>query len=116
MFDSCPDMLRVEDVCKLLLISRNSLYILLKSGELKGFQSGRMWRIPRQALVEYVKKKRTEVMQRPLPSGRGQRFLKGLRPSMFLAMPVGIYPRHAWLYYVFEKLWFSSSFPKFVCS
>ena len=46
MFDSCPDMLRVEDVCKLLLISRNSLYILLKSGELKGFQSGRMWRIP----------------------------------------------------------------------
>ena len=57
MFDSCPDMLRVEDVCKLLLISRNSLYVLLKSGELKGFQSGRMWRIPRQALVEYVKKK-----------------------------------------------------------
>ena len=30
MFDSCPDMLRVEDVCKLLLISRNSLYVLLK--------------------------------------------------------------------------------------
>ena len=39
MFDSCPDILRVEDVCKLLLISRNSLYGLLKSGELKGFSA-----------------------------------------------------------------------------
>ena len=54
MFDSCPDMLRVEDVCKLLLISRNSLYVLLNRRDSNQVGCGEFrW----QALVEYVKQK-----------------------------------------------------------
>lgn len=57
MLESFDEVLLIEDVCNILHMSRNSLYVLLRSGELKGFQSGRTWKIPKAAVEEYIKQK-----------------------------------------------------------
>jgi len=56
MLNHYNDVLTVEDVCDILMIGRNRAYELLKTGELNGFQLGRIWKIPRIALEEYLKK------------------------------------------------------------
>ena len=57
MFDLYDDLLDIEAARELLRTSRNSLYKLLHSGDLKGYQQGRVWRIPKQAVIEYIKKR-----------------------------------------------------------
>lgn len=57
MLEGYTDVLKLEDVCEILNIGRNSLYALLNSGELKAFRQGRVWKIPKQAVIEYIKQK-----------------------------------------------------------
>ena len=40
-----------------LLVGKNAVYSILRSGELKGFRVGRNWKIPRKAVEEYIDKK-----------------------------------------------------------
>ena len=53
--ESCDDLLTAEEACEVLKIGENALYELLGAGTLKGFRNGRVWRIPKQAIVEYIK-------------------------------------------------------------
>lgn len=48
------DLLTVDTLCQKLQVSENTAYQLLKSGQLKGFKVGRMWRIPQSSLDSYV--------------------------------------------------------------
>lgn len=57
MLEGYEEVLLIEDVCAILHMSRNSVYTLLRSGELKGFQTGRAWKIPKVAVEEYIKSK-----------------------------------------------------------
>lgn len=57
MFENYNDLMIIEDVCEVLHMSRNGVYALLKTGELKGFQQGRIWKIPKAAVVEYIMQK-----------------------------------------------------------
>lgn len=57
MRDDFGEILTVADVMELLYIGRNTVYSLLKSGELTGFQIGRTWKIPRDCLTNYIVKK-----------------------------------------------------------
>ena len=54
MFESYDDVLTVEEGCEALKIGYNAMYELLNTGKLKGYRNGRMWRIPKAALVEYI--------------------------------------------------------------
>ena len=54
MFENYDDILTVEEACEALKIGYNAMYELLKAGELKGYRNGRVWRIPKAALVEYI--------------------------------------------------------------
>ena len=54
MFTDVNEVLSVDDVMELLYIGRNSAYRLLRSGELKAFRVGRVWRIPRSSLSEFI--------------------------------------------------------------
>ena len=54
MFTEYEDLLTVDEACEALRIGHNTIYTLLKQGELKGYRCGRIWRIPRAALEEYV--------------------------------------------------------------
>lgn len=54
MFDQYQDILSVFDVAEALCIGKNRVYELLGNGSLKGFQIGRVWKIPRENLTEYI--------------------------------------------------------------
>ena len=54
MFEQYPDILTVEEVCEALRMGYNAVYGLLNEGKLKGFKNGRVWRIPRDSLKEYI--------------------------------------------------------------
>ena len=54
MFEQYPDILTVEEVCEALRMDYNAVYELLNSGKLKAYKNGRVWRIPRESLKEYI--------------------------------------------------------------
>ncbi len=55
MFNQYEDLLTVEEVAGILYIGKNRTYELLQSGVLKGFRIGRIWKIPKESLVEYIR-------------------------------------------------------------
>ena len=54
MFEQYDDILTIEDVAEILKIGMTKTYQLVRSGDLKGYKEGKDWRIPKQALSEYV--------------------------------------------------------------
>ena len=57
MFNNYPDVLSVEEVCTALNIGKNTAYQLIKSGDLKSIRIGKVHKIPKVWLIEYVKGK-----------------------------------------------------------
>ena len=51
-----PVTLRVEDLMPLLGIGRNTAYELIRSGQIRSVRVGRQIRIPREALLEFLRK------------------------------------------------------------
>ena len=51
-----PMILRVEDLMSLLGIGRNTAYELIRSGQIRSIRIGRQIRIPRDALLEFLRK------------------------------------------------------------
>ena len=56
MLESYDDLLTTEEACDALKVGKNALYALLSSRKLKGYRNGRVWRIPRLAVEEYIRK------------------------------------------------------------
>lgn len=54
MFEHYKDVMDVYDVAEALCIGKNRVYELLGNGSLKGFRIGRVWKIPRTAMQEYI--------------------------------------------------------------
>lgn len=54
MFDNYPDILTVEEACEVLRIGYNAIYGYLNSGRLKGYRNGRVWRIPKQSVKDFI--------------------------------------------------------------
>ena len=54
MFEQYPDILTVEEDCEALRMGYNAVYDLLNEGKLKAYKNGRVWRITKQALIQYV--------------------------------------------------------------
>lgn len=50
--DEC--LVTVPELCDILMISRGQAYQLLKSGKLKCFRMGRIWKIPKQSVREFI--------------------------------------------------------------
>ena len=51
-----PMILRVEDLMPLLGIGRNTTYELIRSGQIRSVRVGKQIRIPREALLEFLRK------------------------------------------------------------
>ncbi len=49
-----------------LNIGKNTLYTLLNSGEINAFKIGKVWKIPKKSVEEYVNRK----VQKSLNGGR----------------------------------------------
>ena len=50
MFENYDDILNVEEACEALKIGYNAI----NTGKLRGYRNGRVWRIPKASLVEYI--------------------------------------------------------------
>lgn len=55
MFDETDEVLSVDETCELLKIGHNQIYKLLSSGKLKGYKCGRVWKIPKEALIKFIR-------------------------------------------------------------
>lgn len=49
------DILTIDDVCEILKIGRGQCYGLLQTGRLKAFKMGKTWKIPKEAVIEFIK-------------------------------------------------------------
>ena len=56
MFNEYSDLVTVEDLCEMLSIGKNAAYKLLSSSQLKAFRYNRVWKIPKQSVIEYILK------------------------------------------------------------
>lgn len=54
MLKEYPEILTTEEACEVLRVGYNALYELLQSGKLKAYRNGRLWRIPKQSVIEYI--------------------------------------------------------------
>lgn len=50
------DFMKLEEVMEYLDIGKNSMYKLLGSGELSAFKIGKVWKIPKASVEDYVKR------------------------------------------------------------
>lgn len=48
-------LITVEELCDFLMIGKNAAYRLLKSGQIKSFQIGRIWKIPKVSIEKYIR-------------------------------------------------------------
>ncbi|WP_055669431.1 helix-turn-helix domain-containing protein [Desnuesiella massiliensis] len=54
MFNQYEDLLNVEELCEILGVGKNIAYGILNSGEIKAFRTGRIWKIPKIAVEDYI--------------------------------------------------------------
>ncbi len=55
MFENFPDIVSIDDVCKMLRISKQSAYMLIRSGELPAKRIGRIYRIRKADVISLFK-------------------------------------------------------------
>lgn len=58
MFDEYNDVLTVNEACTALHIGKNSLYRLLKNGEIECIKIGRKYIIPKLYLLDFINRYR----------------------------------------------------------
>lgn len=49
------DLVTVEELCEILSIGKNTAYHLLKTQQIHAFRIGRMWKIPRESVSDYIR-------------------------------------------------------------
>ena len=54
MFKDYDDIITVEELCEMLMIGKNAAYELLGSGRIKAIRIGRIWKIPKKAVEEFI--------------------------------------------------------------
>lgn len=48
------ELITVEELCSTLSIGRNAAYTLLNENKIKAFRIGKVWKIPRLAINEFI--------------------------------------------------------------
>lgn len=54
MLEQYRDVMDVYDAAETLCIGKNRVYELLGDGSLKGFRIGRVWKIPKKAVEDFI--------------------------------------------------------------
>ena len=56
MLNQIDDYLTVNEACELMKVGHNAMYAFLRSGNLKAFRNGRVWRIPKASIIEFTRR------------------------------------------------------------
>jgi excisionase family DNA binding protein len=51
------EIMSAEEVMEFLSVGKNTLYVLLTRGEINAFKIGKVWKIPRKSIEEYIENK-----------------------------------------------------------
>lgn len=54
MFNNYPDVVNIEQLTEMLDIGRNTAYKLIKSKQIKSVTIGKMHKIPKPYIIEYL--------------------------------------------------------------
>ena len=54
MFESYSDIIKTEDLCRMLSISKNTAYELIRSGQIPARRIGRIYRIRKSDVVNFM--------------------------------------------------------------
>ena len=54
MFENYPDVVKVDDLCKMLGICKSLAYRLLHNGQIESIRVGRVHRIPKPCIIDYL--------------------------------------------------------------
>ena len=54
MFSEYKDVVSVDDVTKMLHLSRVTVYKLLKAGRIRTLKVGKKYIIPKQSIIDYI--------------------------------------------------------------
>ena len=55
-FENLPLVLHVKELAEILSINQNTAYALVRSGQIRSIRTGRTYRIPKDAVIEYLNK------------------------------------------------------------
>ncbi len=55
MLERVPDILTFKECKNLLKVGKNTLLELLHNGDIEAFRIGNRWKIPKAAVIEYIK-------------------------------------------------------------
>ena len=58
------NIISMDEFCKILDIGKNVAYQLLNTNQVKAFRLGRVWKIPRSSVDEFIKNKSAEASER----------------------------------------------------
>ena len=53
--EDISDLITVDELCEWQKKKKNAAYTLLNSGKIKAFRIGRIWKISKAAVVEYIR-------------------------------------------------------------
>ena len=48
------EIITIEELCEILRIGKNTANMLLGSGQIAAFRIGRLWKIPKNSVYEYI--------------------------------------------------------------
>ena len=54
MFTDYADMVSIDELCEMLRIGKGKAYELLRNESIMGFKEGKIWKIPKYAVINYV--------------------------------------------------------------
>lgn len=65
MLEQYEYILTPEEVSQILRIGMNRTYDLLKTNQIKAFREGRIWKIPKISVIEYIANRCTALSDSP---------------------------------------------------
>lgn len=54
MYNDPNDLISVDELCEILSIGHNAAYTLLNGQKIKAFKIGRVWKISRMAVEQFI--------------------------------------------------------------
>ena len=55
MYENIPEIMTLRECQQLLKVGKNTMLDLIHSGELSAFRIGNRWKIPKEAVLEFIK-------------------------------------------------------------
>lgn len=57
MQENYVEIITIDEMCELLMIGRTTAYKLLNSNEIKAFRIGKIWKISKASVEQYIKER-----------------------------------------------------------